>query len=112
MNISEPDDVQPINYSVWARCADRFPIEGSKYYLMLGCRNRVISYYSRGAAWDGSNEVRVARLVRALDAVLFYRRKNITCLVIENFEDMHRWYAEWGGHALVAKQVWDEFTAD
>lgn len=96
----------------WMRCATRLPIEGAKYYLLIGCQNNVISFYSKGVAWNGDVEIRVARLVKALDATLYYRRRGLPCLILEDMDDFDTWYSDWGCHALIVKNVWDSFNSD
>lgn len=108
--VSDLASTQAIESAGWDRCADRLPTVGSRYYLLLGCEDNIITFYSKGVAWEGPVETRVARLVKALDAARYYRNKGMPCLILECIDDLHTWYSEWRCHALVLREVWDDFN--
>lgn len=88
------------------RCFDRYPIPGHKYFLLLGCINGEISYYSKGVAWPDDQEVRVARLVNAVDAAQYYKNKGVSLAIINSKEDFYIWMQHWCCHALIDKATW------
>lgn len=112
MTTPEIGAVQPEHYAAWSKCSERIPEDGLKYYLLLGCREGVVSYYSKWIAWNDGGEVRVPRLVKAKDAALSYRSRNIVCLILHNLDELNIWYAHWGTYALVEKALWDAFDCE
>jgi len=112
MTIPNVGALPPNQSPAWVECSERLPLEGTKYYLLLGCVNGDVSYYSKGVAWEDGEELRVPRLIQAMDAVLFYRKRNGACLVLENSTEFTIWLSHWGGHAVVTKEVWDMFDTE
>jgi hypothetical protein len=76
-----------------------------KYYLLIGCVDGEISYYSKGVAWN-HEETRVARLVKGAETIEYYKNKGITCLILESLDEFQIWGCEWGCHALIEANVW------
>jgi len=88
------------------RCFECDPIQDGKYFLLFGCANGEISYYSKGIAWSDDGEVRVARLVKAKEAVQHYRGKGIPLAIINSREDFDAWMRYWCCHALIERSIW------
>lgn len=112
MTVSNVGALRPKHSPAWVECSERLPVEGAKYYLLLGCVNGDVSYYSKGVAWEDGEEVRVPRLIQATDAVMFYRKRDVACLVLEDSAEFSIWLLHWGGHAVVKKEVWDMFDTE
>lgn len=104
MSNSDSDEKSEINARL--RCFDCSPAPGHKYFLLLGCVNGEISYYSKGVAWSGDKEVRVARLVNAVDAARYYKDKKVSLAIINSKEDFYIWMQHWRCHALIEKAIW------
>ena len=88
------------------RCFDCEPVHGHKYFLLLGCADGEISYYSKGVAWSGDEEIRVARLVKASEVVQLYSRKRDSLAIINSREEFDIWMQHWRCHALIEQDIW------
>lgn len=95
-----------LEISARRRCFDCDPVQGSKYYLLLGCADGEISYYSKGVEWSDDGEVRVARLVKAKEAAQHYRGKGIPLAILNSLEDFNAWSQYWRGYALIESRLW------
>lgn len=105
INLDTNDD-RTAEYEVWLRCLNRTPNVYYKYYLLLGCIDGQVSYYSKGVAWSQDEETRAARLVKAPETIEYYKNKGMTCLIIESLDEFKIWGRAWGCHALIEANVW------
>lgn len=103
-------DNQTDECEAWLRCLNRIPDKDHKYYLLLGCVDGEISYYSKGVAWTPEGETRVARLVNGVETIESCKSRGINCLVLESLEEFHMWGRKWGCHALIEADIWLEFS--
>lgn len=102
----DAEDNRTAECEAWLRCLNRTPNKDYKYYLLLGCVDGEVLYYSKGVAWDKDGETRVARQVKGAETIEYYKNKGITCLILENSEEFQIWAREWGCHALIETNVW------
>ena len=103
---SDTENNKTLQCEAWLRCLNRTPNKDYNYYLLLGCVDGVVSYYSKGVAWSQEEETRVARLVKGIETIKYYKEKGIDCLILESLEEFEVWGSEWSGHALIEANVW------